>query len=161
MPTPKPGAAADAATAATTEGGSTHVAALAPSSGGAQGEYDSAMALLRKAQYEAAQQAFRAFADAHPQDAHASEALYWTGDIAYSARRDYATAARAFAELLKKYGKAGRAPEGMLKLGLSLLALGQKQEGCATLAALPVKYANAAPALLAQATAQRKRAACT
>jgi tol-pal system protein YbgF len=133
----------------------------APSSGNAQAEYDSAMALLRKAQYQAAQQAFRAFADAHPRDARAPDALFWTGDIAYSARRDYASAARAFAELLKKYGKAGRAPESMLKLGLSLLGLGQKQEGCATLAALPVKYANAAPALLSRATAERRRAACT
>ena len=119
------------------------------------------MALLRKAQYEAAQTAFRAFADAHPPDAHAPDALFWTGDIAYSARHDYAAAARAFAELLKKYSKAGRAPEGMLKLGLSLLALGQKQEGCATLAALPVKYPHARSRIVAtRAASERKRAAC-
>src|ERR1700741_2187445 len=155
LPLPKPGTAAPAPST----GG--RVAALAPSGAGAQAEYDSAMALLRKAQYEAAQQAFRNFADLHPNDARAPDALFWTGDIAYSARHDYGSAARAFAELLKKYGKAGRAPEGMLKLGLSLLGLGQKQEGCATLAALPVKYANAAPALIARAAAERKRAACT
>ena len=152
MPVPKPG------TAAAPTG---RVANLAPSTGSAQAEYDSAMALLRRAQYEAAQAAFRAFADAHPGDLHAPEALFWTGDIAYSARHDYASAARAFAELLKKYSKTGRAPEGMLKLGLSLVGLGQKQEGCATLAALPVKYANAAPALIARAAAERKRAACS
>jgi tol-pal system protein YbgF len=160
MPVPKPGVSAGAAAPPAGQ----RVAALPPSAGGAggaQAEYESAMALLRKAQYAAAQQAFRAFADAHPQDARAPDALFWTGDIAYSARRDYASAARAFAELLKKYSKAGRAPEGMLKLGLSLLGLGQKQEGCATLAALPVKYANAAPALIARAAAERKRAACT
>jgi tol-pal system protein YbgF len=164
MPQPKPGAAAEAVGttgAATPSAPAQRTAALPSSPGSAQAEYDSAMALLRKAQYEAAQRAFRAYADAHPGDARAPDALFWAGDIAYSARRDYASAARAFAELLKKYGKAGRAPESMLKLGLSLLGLGQKQEGCATLAALPVRYANAAPALVARATAERRRAACT
>jgi tol-pal system protein YbgF len=175
LPQAKPGAGAGAAGSAAAAVTAPPAAAPAPptpsgqrvaslppaSSGGAQAEYDSAMALLRKAQYEAAQRAFRAYADAHPQDARAADALFWTGDIAYSARRDYGSAARAFAELLKKYGKASRAPESMLKLGLSLLGLGQKQEGCATLAALPARYANAAPALLARANAERRRAACT
>jgi tol-pal system protein YbgF len=136
------------------------VASQPPAAGGTQAEYDAAMALLRRAQYPAAQAAFRAFADAHPTDPRAADALYWSGDIAYSARRDYASAARAFVELLKKYGKAGRAPESMLKLGLSLIGLGQKQEGCSTLAALPARYPNAAPALVARAAAERKRAAC-
>ena len=159
MPLAKPGGNGGTESAVPAGGG--RVASLPPASGNAAGDYEAAMALLRKAQYDAAQQAFRAFADAHPADAHAADALFWTGDIAYSAKRDYANAARAFVELLKKYGKSSRAPEAMLKLGLSLLALGQKQEGCATLAAFPSRYANAPPALVTRASAERTRAACT
>lgn len=132
-----------------------------PASGGnTQAEFDAAMNQLAKAQYDTALVSFRSFADAHPNDALASQALYWTGDIAYSAKKDYADAARAFAELLKKYAKAPRAPEAMLKLGLSLLSLNQKQEGCATLAALDAKYPNATAAISNRARAERKTARC-
>jgi TolA-binding protein len=61
---------------------------------------------------------------------------------------------------LKKYPKTERAPEGMLKLGLSLLSLGQQKEGCVALAALPKTYPNAAPAIAARAKTEAKNAAC-
>lgn len=121
-------------------------------------EFDAAMGLLTRAQYDRAREGFRTFADAHPDTELAAQALYWTGDIAYSTKKDYANAARDFAELLKKYPKAPRAPEGMLKLGLSLVALGQKKEGCVALAALPKNYPNAAPALINRAKAESKNA---
>jgi tol-pal system protein YbgF len=123
-------------------------------------EFDSAMNLLARAQYDRASEAFRIFADSHPDSELAPHALYWTGDIAYSTRRDFGDAARQFAELLKEYPEAPRAPESMLKLGLSLLALGQKQEGCAALAALPAKYPNAGATVLNRARAERRTAAC-
>jgi tol-pal system protein YbgF len=123
-------------------------------------EFDGAMNLLARAQYDRASESFRVFADNHPDSELAPHALYWTGDIAYSTRRDYADAARQFAELLKEYPEAPRAPESMLKLGLSLLALGQKQEGCAALAALPAKYPNAGPTILNRSRAEIRTAAC-
>ena len=45
-------------------------------------EFDAAMNLLSRAQYDPASDAFRKFADAHPDEDRASDALYWTGDIA-------------------------------------------------------------------------------
>jgi tol-pal system protein YbgF len=114
-------------------------------------DFDAAMNLLSRAQYDQASQAFRSFAEAHPDDDRASAALYWTGDIAYSAKKDYPEAARDFAELLKKYPKAQRAPEGMLKLGLSLFELNQMKEGCSALAALPAKYPGANAAIATRA----------
>jgi tol-pal system protein YbgF len=122
-------------------------------------QFDEAMNLLSRAQYDKASEAFRGFADAHPGEARASDALYWTGDIAYSTKKDYAEAARDFAELLKKYPKAQRAPEGMLKLGLALFELGQMKEGCAALAALPAKYPDATP-IAARAKIAREEKKC-
>jgi len=123
-------------------------------------DFDTAMNLLSRAQYDDASQAFRKFAETHPTDERASAALYWTGDISYSARKDYMSAARDFAELLKKYPKAPRAPDSMLKLGLSLFELGQMNEGCTTLAALPAQYPQASPAIKTRATNERRDAMC-
>jgi len=123
-------------------------------------EFDSAMNLLSRAQYQQASLAFRSFADAHPDDDRASAALYWTGDIAYSTKKDYDEAARDFAELLKKYPKSPRAPDSMLKLGLSLFELGQMKEGCAALAALPAKYPDASPAIATRARNERRDNKC-
>ncbi len=125
----------------------------------AKGQYDAAMTLLASAQYDKARDAFRKFADDHPDEDKASDALYWTGDIAYSAK-DYDEAAHDFAELLKKYPKAQRAPEGMLQLGLALFQLGQMKEGCAALAALPAKYPDASQAVATRARAERTGAKC-
>ena len=116
------------------------------------------MKLLAKAQYDEARSAFRSFADGYPADELAPQAVYWLGDIAYI-QKDYAAAARAFAEEIKKYPDSTRAPESMLKLGQSLIAMGNKQEGCTTLAALPTKYPSAQNVATRAAT-ERKTAHC-
>jgi tol-pal system protein YbgF len=135
-----------------------------PDAGGAapsatKPQFDAAMNLLGKSQYDEARAAFRNFADSYPQDPLAPQAVYWVGDIAY-VQKDYANAARAFAEEIKKYSSSPRAPESMLKLGQSLIAMKQKEEGCTTLGALPAKYPKASPNVLAQAKAARKDARC-
>jgi len=124
----------------------------------AQPQFDSAMNLLAKAQYDDARAAFRSFADTNPKDALAPQAVYWIGDIAY-VQKDYPSAARAFAEEIKKYPTSTRAPDSMLKLGQSLIAMGQKKEGCTALGALKAKYPNASKAIASQAVEARK-AAC-
>ncbi len=85
----------------------------------------------------------------------ASQAIYWVADIAY-VQKDYDSATRAFAEVIKKYPTSVRAPDSMLKLGQALLASGQKKEGCTALAALPDKYPKAAKAVLSQGADARK-----
>ena len=122
-------------------------------------QYDAAMELLSRAQYAEAQNAFRGFVAANPTDELAGPAQYWVGDIAFT-QKDYGGAAKAFADLLKRYGKTARAPDGMLKLGLSLMELGQKKEGCTTLGAIKSKYPNANKAILDRAAKRAAEAQC-
>jgi tol-pal system protein YbgF len=121
-------------------------------------QYDAAVNLLARAQYDQAQTAFRAFADSHPKDPLSGEALYWVGNIDY-VHKDYSGAAHTFAEGIKKYPNSSRAPDSMLKLGKSLLAMGQKRGGCTALAALKSKYPHAPSATLA-AAADAHKASC-
>jgi tol-pal system protein YbgF len=126
----------------------------------AASQFDTGMNLLARAQYAEASAAFRAYADSHPEDQELSpQAIYWIGDIDY-VRQDYPSASRGFAELIKKYPKSQRAPDAMLKLGQSLLAMGQKPEGCTTLGALKAKFPDASDGTIAAAATARKAAAC-
>ena len=133
--------------------------APAPDNSDPRKQFDAAMSLLARAKYDEASDAFRAFVDAHPEEARAPDALYWSGDIAYSTKKDYPTAARDFAELLKKYPKAQHAPDGMLKLSLALFEMGQSKEACAA-AALPAKYPEASEATLMRAKSVRDEKKC-
>jgi tol-pal system protein YbgF len=117
-------------------------------------KFDAAMNLLARAQYDEAGAAFRSFADTYPQDDLTPQAVYWVGDIAY-VQKDYQGAAQAFVEEIKKYPTSPRAPDSMLKLGQSLIAMDQKKEGCSALAALPGKYPSAKTEI-DQAKAARK-----
>jgi tol-pal system protein YbgF len=129
-----------------------------PAASGARSQFDAAMNLLSKAQYDEARAAFRSFADANPRDPLAPQAVYWIGRVAY-VQKDFPGASRAFAEVIKKYPGSANAPESMLKLGQSLLAAGQKKEGCTALVALKKRYPGAAKTLLEQAASAR-HAAC-
>jgi tol-pal system protein YbgF len=127
---------------------------------GNSAQYDQAMNLMSRAQYSEAQAAFRAYADTNPDDTDLSpQAIYWVGNISFI-RQDYASAQRAFAEVIKKYPKSQRAPDAMLKLAQSFMSLGQKPEGCTTLGLIRTKYPNGSPQTLASAAALRKTA-CT
>jgi tol-pal system protein YbgF len=121
-------------------------------------QFDTAIGLVAKLQYDEARAAFRSFADANPKDPNASTAVYWIGKIAY-VQKDYAGASRAFAEVIKKYPDSNNAPDSLLRLGQSLLASGQKKEGCTALVALKKRYPNASKAVVAEA-ADAHKAAC-
>ena len=99
------------------------------------------------------------FVAANPADELAGPAQYWVGDIAFT-QKDYQGAAKAFADVLKRYSKTARAPDAMLKLGLSLLELSQKKEGCTTLGAIKSKYPNANKAIFDRAAKRASEAKC-
>ncbi len=121
-------------------------------------QYDQAMNLMSRAQYDDAAAAFRNYADTNPDDAELSpQAIYWVANISFI-RQSYAPAARTFAEVIKKYPKSTRAPDAMLKLAQSFMAMGQKTEGCTTLGLIKSKYPAASPQTLAAAASLRKTA---
>ncbi len=121
-------------------------------------QYDSAMNLMAKAQYSEASAAFRAYADANPDDTDLSpQAIYWVANMSFI-HQDYAPAARTFAEVIKKYPKSPRAADAMLRLAQSFMAMGQKSEGCTTLGLIKTKYPKASDNTLSQAANLRKTA---
>ncbi len=126
-----------------------------PASSSSRAQFDAALNMLAKARYDDARAAFRTFADSNPSDELTPQAVYWIGDIAY-VQKDYPDAAHAFAEQIKKYPTSSRGPDSMLKLGQSLIAMGQTKEGCMTLGALSSRYPTASKSVTAQAAAERK-----
>jgi tol-pal system protein YbgF len=159
-----PGAGSQAAGVKPGNLGTVPTTAVPPSAVAAPGDprlqYDAAMELLSRAQYSEAQAAFRNFVATNPTSDLAGPAQYWVGDISFT-QKDYGNSAKAFADVLKRFPKTTKAPDAMLKLGLSLLELGQKVEGCTTLGAVKAKYPNANASILSRAAQRFKDSKCT
>jgi tol-pal system protein YbgF len=127
--------------------------------GSPEAQYEFAYGLLLQAQREQSdftrpEQALRAFIAANPNHKLAGNAQYWLGET-YYVRRDYQSAAATFAEGLQKYPKSDKAPDNLVKLGMTLGQLNRKPEACGTLAEVDKRYPSA-PAQIKQ-TAQRER----
>jgi tol-pal system protein YbgF len=114
-------------------------------------------ALLQK-DYGAAEVAFRQLVETHPGDALAGDAQYWLGET-YYVRGEYKNAADAFLKGYRKY-KGQKAPDTLLKLGMSLAELDQKDAACSTFNELKAKYPGAPAEIGDEAKAWRKKTGC-
>ena len=125
-----------------------------------QQQYDAAMQLLRAGDYAGAEGGLQLFLDLNPDNALAPNAAYWLAETHY-VRKNYAAAAATFARNYRLYGKDdAKAPDNLLKLGMSLQALQETDKACRTYAELAREFPNA-PAHIQQALArERERAAC-
>jgi tol-pal system protein YbgF len=126
----------------------------------AQQQYDSAMELLRAGDYAAAEGGLQRFLDQSPNHPLAANAAYWLAET-YYVRKNYAAAAAAFARNYRTYGKtAPKAPDNLLKLGMSLEGLGEKEKACLSYTELAKAFPDA-PAHIQEAVArERARAEC-
>jgi len=124
-----------------------------------QDQYNAAFSLLRQARYEDAEQALRGFVQHYPRDTLAPAAQYWLGETFY-VRKDYANAAAAFADGYEKYPKSPKAPDFLLKLGLSLANAGQKDNACRAYQRLERDYPQAASEIRDRSGAEKKRLGC-
>lgn len=124
-----------------------------------QNLYDEVQTALQSKNYEQAQALLEQFLATYEQDALAGNAQYWLGETFY-ARQKYEDATAAFAACVKKYADSTKAPDCLLKLGLSLKQSSSKEEACTALASLPTTYPKADKALLEKAANEAKTLSC-
>ncbi len=139
-------------------------AAQAPSptalpAGSPRDQYDYAYKFLLQRDFESAETALSAFVTANPEDSLAGNAQYWLGETFY-VRGDYPTAARAFAEGFQRYPDSSKAPDNLLKLGMSLAQLDQSADACITLKKLRVEYPDAPTSIVQRADREIGRLRC-
>ena len=138
-------------------------AATPPASSGlpAQRQYDSAMDLLRAGDYPSAERGLELFLDLNPDHPLASNAAYWMAETFY-VRKNYAAAASGFARNYRTYGKdAPKAPDNLLKLGMSLFGLGEGDKACLSYAELAKEFPNAPTHIVQALGRERSRASCS
>jgi tol-pal system protein YbgF len=122
-------------------------------------QYNAAFGLLKQADYPGAEGALKTFIQRYPNDPLTGSAQYWLGET-YYARGRYSEAASAFAEGYKNYPKGAKAPDDLLKLGMSLARANQKQNACVAFAQLDHDFPHAATVVKERATEEKKRLGC-
>lgn len=85
--------------------------------------YDAALALVRARQYDAALDALASFLVKWPDHPYADNAMYWRGEC-YFAKGDYLHAAEQFEGVVARFPAGRKAPDALLKLGVSHQKLG-------------------------------------
>ncbi|MDE0780677.1 MAG: tol-pal system protein YbgF [Alphaproteobacteria bacterium] len=132
---------------------------LALPAGSTQDQYSYARQFLLKRDFDNAEKALSAFVTANPEDPLAGNAQYWLGETFY-VRGDYQTAARIFAEGFQRYPGSAKAPDNLLKLGMSLSQLDQKNDACVTLKKLREEYPLAPNSIIQRAEREIGRLQC-
>lgn len=156
MPAERAGAAKGGAAKG---GGEPPMRTAALPQGTPQQQYDYALGLLGKSDYDGAAQAFQEFLDKNPSSPLAANARYWLGETHY-VRKDYNSAARVFLDGYTKDQKGPKAPDTLLKLGMSLTNLDKKKEACATFDKLAKDFPDAPQSIKQRIPPERKRAGC-
>ena len=160
------GAAAPATTSATASATTAAVSQTAPAAAGlilpdgsVEERYNFAYALLKTANFERAELAFKEFLELHRDSRLAGNAQYWLGE-SYYVRDDYKNAAGAFLNGFQEFPDSTKAPDNLLKLASSLQALGHKGDACDTLAALAEKFPKASTRIKRSAQRIHRSAGC-
>jgi len=138
---------------------SANAGAAAASTAGADQLYKDAFNLLQEGDYAGAEKGFRTFVQRYPQHVLAGNAQYWLGETFY-ARRDYQNAMAAFAEGYKVYKTSQKGPDNLLKLGITLAALGRKPDACAIFTRFTQDYPRATDLQKRRVDQERQRNAC-
>lgn len=123
-------------------------------------DYETAFAQLKQGQYDTAEKQFRDFISQNPDHRLVSNARYWLGET-YYVRKDYEQAARAFARGYKENPSGAKAPDNLLKLGLSLDGLGNRDDACVALIQLTQKFPEGPRPVLNRAEQEIARLRCS
>ncbi len=125
----------------------------------AEDKYRNAFSLLRQARYPEAEAALRDFVDTNPNHELAGNARYWLAET-YYVRAQYAQAAQVFLESYTKDPKGKKAPDSLLKLGMSLSVLDKKREACAAYNKLEKEFPDAPGNIKRVVSREREQNGC-
>ena len=121
--------------------------------------YNAAYQYILAGDYRSAEAGFRAHIDRYPADPMTSDARYWLGEALYGQER-YAESATVFIDMQRDYPDSKRGAENMLKLGMAMAKLNDREVACATFAKINSRFPSAAPAILKRADEERKLNHC-
>jgi tol-pal system protein YbgF len=122
-------------------------------------QYEFATSFLKVGDYNTAERAFREFVKTNPEHKLAGNAQYWYAET-FRIRQLYTDAATAYLEGYQKYPKGQKAPINLLKLGVSMVQIGEKAQGCKMIEGVAKQYPKANQSVLQKAKYESKKFEC-
>ncbi len=122
-------------------------------------QYEFATSFLKVGDYSTAERAFREFVLSNPDHDLAGSAQYWYAET-FRIRQLYTDAASAYLEGYQKYPKGKKAPINLLKLGVSMVQIGEKDQGCKMINGVELQYPNANQSVIQKAKYESKKFEC-
>ena len=122
-------------------------------------QYEFATSLLKVGDYNTAERAFREFVKTNSKHKLAGNAQYWYAET-FRIRQLYTDAASAYLEGYQNYPKSDKAPINLLKLGVSLVQIGEKDQGCLMILGVKKQYPDAKDSIIQKAKYEEKKFEC-
>lgn len=141
--TPAPGAAAATTPAPSTAQKSEEPASVSPLKGDAL--YQEGVRLVMNDQPVESRNLLMQYLKENPSAKLAPNALYWIGETFYS-QKNFAQSILKFKEVGRRFPKAGKVPDSMLKIGLAYDKLGDRENAVFYLRTLIEEYPKSNPA---------------
>ena len=122
-------------------------------------QYEFATSFLKIGDYNTAERAFREFVITNSSHKLAGNAQYWYAET-FRIRQLYTDAASAYLEGYQNYPKSDKAPINLLKLGVSLVQIGEKDQGCQMILGVKKQYPEAKESVIQKAKYEEKKFEC-
>ena len=122
-------------------------------------QYEFAVSFMKIGDYETAEFALKEFIDKNKDHDLAGSAQYWYGET-FRIRQLYSDAATAYLDGYQNYPKSKKAPDNLLKLGITMVQLGEKDQGCKMISGLKKEYPKASKSVLQKAQYEQKKFKC-
>ena len=122
-------------------------------------QYEFAVSFMKIGDYETAEFALKEFIQKNKDHDLAGNAQYWYGET-FRIRQLYSDAATAYLDGYQNYPKSKKAPDNLLKLGITMVQLGEKDQGCKMIISLKKEYPKASKSVLQKAQYEQKKFKC-